>query len=124
MGLFKSKSERATDQAVRQTRQFGGKLADRTNAAIDDGSDRLKSLIDDLESALKSKDLDVGAVRENVRGKLDRVRSAVNDHGATLSRDLGEAFGTADEFAHQKPWQVIGAVAGVALVIGFLAGRS
>lgn len=124
MGLFKSKSERATDQAVRQTRQFGGKLAERTSSVIDDGSDRLKNLIDDLEASLKSRDLDVGAVRENVRGKLDRVRSAVNDHSANLSRDLGEALGTADEFAHQKPWQVIGAVAGVALVIGFLAGRS
>lgn len=124
MGLFKSKSERATDQAAHQTRQFGGKLADRTSAAIDDGSNRLKNLIDDLEASLKSKDIDVGAVRENARSKLDRVRSAVNDHSATLSHDLGEAFGTADEFAHQKPWQVIGAVAGLALVIGFLAGRS
>lgn len=124
MGLFKSKTERNADQVVRQTREFGGRLADRTTNAIDDGSDRLKGLIGDLEAALKSKDLDPASVRETFRGKLDKVRSAVGDHSVTLSKDFNDALGTADEFARQKPWQVIGAVAGIALVIGFLAGRS
>lgn len=123
MGLFKSKSARATDDAINQARQFGGRLAERTNTAIDDGGDHLKHLIGELEAALKSKDLDPASVRDSFRGKLDKVRSAVNDHSATLSKDFGEALGNADEFAHQKPWQVIGAVAGIALIIGFLAGR-
>lgn len=124
MGLFKSKNERAADEVIRQTRKFGGQLADKTSSAIDDGSSRLKSLIDDLESTLRSSDLDASSLRDSLRGKLDKVRSSVSDRSAILSQDLNEAIGTADEYAHEKPWQVIGAVAGIALVIGFLAGRS
>jgi len=124
MGLFKSKNERLVDDTVRQTRKFGSTLADRTSAVIDDGSSRLKSLIDELEATLKSNDLDAASLSSNLRGKLDKVRSSVSDRSVTLSKDFNEALGTADEFAHQKPWQVIGAVAGVALIIGFLAGRS
>ena len=84
----------------------------------------MKSLIDELEATLKSNDLDAASLSSNLRGKLDKVRSSVSDRSVTLSKDFNEALGTADEFAHQKPWQVIGAVAGVALIIGFLAGRS
>jgi len=123
MGLFKSKNERLVDDTVRQTRKFGSTLADRTSAVMDDGGSRLKHLIDELEATLKSNDLDAASISSNLRGKLDKVRSSVSDRSVTLSKDFNEALGTADEFAHQKPWQVIGAVAGVALIIGFLAGR-
>jgi ElaB/YqjD/DUF883 family membrane-anchored ribosome-binding protein len=124
MGLFKSKGERMADDAIAQTRKFGGVVADRTSSVIDDGSSRLKSLIDELESTLKSSDLDASSLRASLRGKLDKVRSGVSDRSAMLSQDFGEALGTADDYAHEKPWQIIGAVAGIALVIGFLAGRS
>ncbi|MGI4855673.1 MAG: DUF883 family protein [Janthinobacterium lividum] len=124
MGLFTSKSERTVDNAVKQTRKVGGSLSDRASSVIDDGSDRLKSLIDDLESALKSSDLNASSLRDSVRGKLDKVRSSVTDRSAAVTQNFNDTLGTADDFAHEKPWQVIGAVAGIALVIGFLAGRS
>ena len=79
MGLFTSKKERMADDAVQQTRKTGSRLSDRASSMIDDGSDRLKSLIDDLESALKSNDLNASSLRDNVRGKLDKVRSTVSD---------------------------------------------
>ncbi|WP_267847811.1 DUF883 family protein [Robbsia betulipollinis] len=112
------------DDAVQQTRKIGGRLSDRASSVIDDGSDRLKSLIDDLESALKSSDLNASSLRDSVRSKLDTVRSSVTERGAAMSQNFNDTLGTADDFAHEKPWQVIGAVAGIALVIGFLAGRS
>lgn len=124
MGLFSSKNERTVDNAVQQTRKMGARLSDRAGSAIDDGSDRLKSLIDDLESALKSSDLNASSLRDSVRGKLEKVRSSVTDRGAAVTQNFNDTLGTADDFAHEKPWQVIGAVAGIALVIGFLAGRS
>src|SRR5882757_6430244 len=120
MGLFKSKRERLADDTIRQTRQLGSSLANAAAVVVDDGTSRLKHLIDELESALKSNDLDAASLRENLRGKLSQVRSSVNDRSAALSDDFNAALGTADHYAHEKPWQVIGAVAGVALVIGFL----
>jgi ElaB/YqjD/DUF883 family membrane-anchored ribosome-binding protein len=43
---------------------------------------------------------------------------------SAVTAKLNDAAGYADEFVHDKPWHTLGAVAGLALLVGFLAGRA
>ncbi|KKB61430.1 hypothetical protein WM40_23260 [Robbsia andropogonis] len=128
MGLFKSKSAQAADAALEQARELSAQAAAqatqaaaRGQAAIDSGGNRLKQLLSELESLVTPK---VEAALPVVRQRTDKVIARLNARGQDLSKDLQQAVGNADAYAKKNPWHIVGAAAGVALLIGFLAGRS
>ncbi|WP_347554055.1 hypothetical protein [Robbsia sp. KACC 23696] len=128
MGLFKSRSAKAADAALEQARELSAQAAaqatqaaERGQAAIDNGGNRLKQLLSELEGLVAPK---VEAALPAVRQRTDKVISRLNARGQDLSKDLYQAAGTADAYAKKNPWQIAGAAAGLALLIGFLAGRS
>jgi ElaB/YqjD/DUF883 family membrane-anchored ribosome-binding protein len=128
MGLFKSKSAQAAEAALEQARELSAQAAAqatqaaaRGQAAVEGGGSRLKQLLSELEGLVTPK---VEAALPAVRERTDKVISRLNARGQDLSKDLYQAVGTADEYAKKNPWQIVGAAAGVALLIGFLAGRS
>ena len=49
---------------------------------------------------------------------------AIKAGGKRESPISGKKRGYADDFVHDKPWHTLGAVAGLALLVGFLAGRA
>lgn len=125
MGLFKCKGERVVDSGLRRARKSGQRIAGRASDLVDDGSERLRDLIDELESTLgDSRMTDTDTLRKTIRSKLDSLRSSASTRGAAWSRDLNDVLGQADHLAREKPWQIVGGVAMAALLIGFLAGRS
>ncbi|SDV49654.1 DUF883 family protein [Chitinasiproducens palmae] len=124
MKLFKSRTERTLDDGVSKARDFTDDASSKAGKLVDDGRDQLHRVLDEIESALSSaKDVDVDGLKSNVLSKLTSARGALTEKSASVGRTLNDALGQADEVARQKPWHVVGAVAGLALVIGFLAGR-
>lgn len=128
MGLF-GKTNRSLanglDEARQHARHVADDIGDAAGDAAGNASARLRSLIDELESTLSdSASVDVNKLRSQLQEKLDATRSSLGDTGSRLAHDVGRAFDNADDFVHAKPWQTIAAVAGIALVAGFLAARS
>jgi ElaB/YqjD/DUF883 family membrane-anchored ribosome-binding protein len=93
--------------------------------AVDSASAQLRSLLDELDSSIRdAKDIDVGQLRKDLQGKLRAARAQFDGSSSVIADKFTDAAGYADEFVHDKPWHTLGAVAGVALLVGFLAGRS
>lgn len=57
-----------------------------------------------------------------MQSKLKTARTQMNGAGNALAGRLNDAAGYADEFVHDKPWHTLGAVARLALLVGFLGG--
>lgn len=50
------------------------------------------------------------------KGRLSEAEAAVVDHGKKAAR-------ATDDYVHENPWQSVGMAAGVAFLLGLLAGR-
>lgn len=124
MKLFKSRSERAIDDGVDTARDIADKAGDKADGLLSSGRDQLHQVIDQIESVLNTaKGTSVDDLKSSVFGALSTARSAVNERSSNLRGNLNDALEQADQVARKKPWHVVGAVAGVALLVGFLAGR-
>lgn len=86
-----------------------------------------KAIVADTEELLK---LTAGQAGE----KLGDVRTRLNDRLAVAKERLSEAeavvvektkqvANATDDYVHKNPWQSVGAAAGVAFLLGLLAGR-
>jgi ElaB/YqjD/DUF883 family membrane-anchored ribosome-binding protein len=51
------------------------------------------------------------------------VRDRLSAAQEEVSRRARAALDDADEYVHENPWQALGVTAGVAFLIGLLAGR-
>jgi ElaB/YqjD/DUF883 family membrane-anchored ribosome-binding protein len=122
MGLF---TRSTLDSKINGAADLGQRAARGASDAVDTASDQLRSLLDDLESSLSSgKDFDADKLRKELQSKLKTARSQMNGASQAFVGRFNDAAGYADEFVHDKPWHTLGAVAGLALLVGFLAGRS
>ncbi|KMQ81045.1 Permeases of the major facilitator superfamily [Candidatus Burkholderia pumila] len=122
MGLF---TRSTLDSKINGAADIGQRAASGASDAVDTASDQLRSLLDDLESSLSSgKDFDADKLRKELQSKLKSARSQMNGASQAFVGRFNDAAGYADEFVHDKPWHTLGAVAGLALLVGFLAGRS
>jgi ElaB/YqjD/DUF883 family membrane-anchored ribosome-binding protein len=122
MGLF---TRSTLDSKINGAADLGQRAVRSTSDAVDSASDQLRSLLDDLEGSIKNgKDFDADKLRRELQSKLKTARSQMNGASNAVSGRLNDAAGYADDFVHDKPWHTLGAVAGLALLVGFLAGRS
>lgn len=122
MGLF---TRSTLDSKINGAADLGARAARGAGEAVDTASSQLRSLLDELDSSIRdAKDVDADKLRKDLQAKLKSVRSQIDGAGSAISGRLGDAAGYADEFVHDKPWHTLGAVAGLALLVGYLAGRA
>ena len=86
-----------------------------------------KVVIADAEELLKLTAGEAGEKLTEVRSRLhDRLSSAkgqVADAESLLREQACKMAAATDDYVHQKPWQAVGMAAGVAFLLGLLAGR-
>ncbi|SAL37889.1 membrane protein [Caballeronia peredens] len=122
MGLF---TRSTLDSKINGAADIGARAVRGASDAVDSASGQLRSLLDDLESSIhNAKDIDADKLRKELQSKLKTARSQMNGAGGAFAGKLGDAAGYADDFVHDKPWHTLGAVAGLALLVGFLAARA
>ncbi|SAK62821.1 membrane protein [Caballeronia hypogeia] len=122
MGLF---TRSTLDSKINGAANMGERAVRGASDAVDSASSQLRSLLDDLESSISgAKDIDADKLRKELQSKLKTARSQMNGAGGVIADKLNDAAGYADDFVHDKPWHTLGAVAGLALLVGYLAGRA
>jgi ElaB/YqjD/DUF883 family membrane-anchored ribosome-binding protein len=98
-----------------------------TRAAKDKLVEDLRAVVQDAEELLKATagqtGEKIGAVRARAEESLRTARRRLSE----LEHDVVERAKTAakatDDLVHEKPWQAIAITAGVAFLLGLLAGR-
>jgi ElaB/YqjD/DUF883 family membrane-anchored ribosome-binding protein len=122
MGLF---TRSTLDSTINDAANVGQRAVRGASAVVDSASAQLRGLLDDLDSSIRdAKDIDADKLRRDLQAKLKTARAQFDGSSSAIAGRLNDAAGYADEFVHDKPWHTLGAVAGVALLLGFLAGRS
>ena len=98
-------------------------IADRRQRLVED----LKAVIADAEEllGLSAAEAGEGAVRlrERVQERLARVKDQLADAQDSALERARAAGRVADDFVHDRPWQALGAAAGIGLLLGLLIGR-
>ncbi|CAM2150057.1 ElaB protein [Pararobbsia alpina] len=114
----------AVDDSMQATRRHMKRIARRGRHAANDIGDELRTLLDELQVCLADgTQADVNTLRGQIRDRINTARSKL-DSTRDVARDRAiAAFNQTDEFVHEKPWQTIAALAGVALVVGAVLGR-
>jgi ElaB/YqjD/DUF883 family membrane-anchored ribosome-binding protein len=101
------------------------RMARHGRDAADDIGAELRSLLGELEDALSTGTAaDAAALRAQISDRLDSARARLNDTHAVFRQRASEAFDGADAYIHEKPWQTIALVGGLALVAGVLLARA
>lgn len=102
-------------------------MTEITNAQRDKLMTDLRLVIADTEELLRVTASQAGEQAKELRGRmqvrLDQAKASLahmQDVAVTKAKAAGHA---ADEFVHDKPWQAIGAAAGIGLIVGLLIGR-
>ena len=87
----------------------------------------LHTIIEDAEALLAHAVRDAGneyaGARARLESSLQAARTRLADIENSALDGLGQAGRTANAYVHENPWAVIGASAGLGVVIGLLLGR-
>lgn len=88
---------------------------------------QIKTVISDLEELVKAtKDQageEIKTVREKAEKTLGIAKEQLEKFEETSKEKIIEVVKVTDKYAHEKPWQLIGASAAVGLVLGLLINR-
>ncbi len=98
----------------------GQKMRDKLSAD-------LRGLVQDTEDLIKATAGQAGeklqAARSKVESNLNSAKSRIEDFEQFAMEKGKEAAEQVDSYVHENPWPIIGATAGVALLLGWLIGR-
>ena len=87
----------------------------------------LKSLMDDAEDLVKATATQTGDKVTDVRNRIQRAAADLKPRLAKAEAQLEDkarsTLECADGYVHESPWTIIGVAAGVAFLVGILAGR-
>lgn len=102
-------------------------MSETTHPSKDKLVSDLKVVVADAEELLKLTAGQAGEKLTDVRGRLgDRLAVAkerIADAEAALVDRSRKAARATDDYVHDHPWQSVGVAAGVAFLLGLLAGR-
>jgi ElaB/YqjD/DUF883 family membrane-anchored ribosome-binding protein len=101
--------------------------SDLTQASAEQLMDDLQTVLEDAEALLSATTGQAGERIQQVRTRAEETVRAVRDRLAAaqdeVTRRARAALDDADEYVRENPWQALGVTAGVAFLIGLLAGR-
>lgn len=87
----------------------------------------LRAVVQDAEALLEATSADGGEKIENLRARVEQsihqARERMTRAEAEAVEHARKAADTAEAFVQDKPWQAIGAAAGLGLVLGLLINR-
>lgn len=102
-------------------------MSSDTRAARDRLIEDLKVVVQDAEELLKATAGQTGdkisAVRARAEESLRNARRRLGELEEDVVARARSAAKATDELVHEKPWQSIAIAAGVAFLLGLLAGR-
>lgn len=102
-------------------------FADSSQASKDRLVADLKQMIADAEELLQATahqtEGKVADLRSRISDNLRSARSKLADAEQALESKARDAAKATDNYVHENPWKSIGAVAGIALLVGVLIGR-
>lgn len=81
----------------------------------------------DVRGVLASKDLDsvphIKALRQRIDTKLAIAKELASEKSKIAAKKARDAASTANQYAHDEPWQIAGAALAVGVLVGLLLGR-
>ena len=87
----------------------------------------LQAVVEDAEALLQATAAQTGDkvddIRARARASLKEAKSRLAEAEGEAVRQVREAAAGADRYVHDNPWQAVGVVAGIGLVLGLLIGR-
>ncbi len=87
----------------------------------------MKSMISDFEALLKATagqaDDDIQTARSRVEKSMHSVKDHIEDLEHTAVEKIKEVTVSTEKYVHDNPWPIIGTVAGLGLITGWLIGR-
>ncbi len=88
---------------------------------------QIKTVISDLEELVKvTKDQageEIKTYREKAEKTLSKAKMQLEELEKSSKEKIVEVVKVTDKYAHEKPWQLIGASAAVGLILGLLINR-
>jgi ElaB/YqjD/DUF883 family membrane-anchored ribosome-binding protein len=121
---FTDDAQRKIDRGVSEVRRTGRRTARNVQAGARDLQREARSLLNQLDQTLRdNSDVDVAVLRKRLQAQLNDARGAFGDVADSAADQVRETVARAADFARERPWQAIGVVAGVALLVGAILGR-
>jgi ElaB/YqjD/DUF883 family membrane-anchored ribosome-binding protein len=115
---------RDIDSDVADAKRAGRRVARNVRIAGNNASDDVRALLDELDDSLRNgKDTDIEALRTRLGAQLARARAVFDDAQDTVRDRLQLAIAATEDRIQDRPWETLGAVAGIAFLLGVIAGR-
>jgi ElaB/YqjD/DUF883 family membrane-anchored ribosome-binding protein len=111
-----------SSNSTENLKKAGDGIAHAAREGAARGSSELRHFFDDVEDLLgRISDVgndDVQRLKTKVADSLDSARGTVSRGAARLRERAVDAAGTADDYAREQPWTVVGIAAVVGLALG------
>ncbi|AWI77238.1 MAG: DUF883 domain-containing protein [Azoarcus sp.] len=102
-------------------------MTDTTHPSRDKLVSDLKLVVSDAEELLKltagQAGDKIGDVRSRLTDRLSDAKGRIADAEAAILDKTKKAAHATDDYVHAHPWESVGVAAGVAFLLGLLAGR-
>ena len=116
VGRIQPKETAKMEQRTDEFNQAKGKVANDIKTVIADGEALLKAAVNVSGTGL-------AVAREKLDEKLSSARTRLVDASRPAVEKARRTATAANGYVHDNPWTVIGVVAAVGALIGFLAAR-
>ena len=101
------------------------RMARHGREAAEDIGVELRALLSELEEALSDgASADAAALRSRISDQIDSARARLSGTQAAVRERAAAALDDADAYLHDRSWQTIAIVGGLALVAGILLARA
>ena len=115
---------RDIDDNVADAKRAGRRVARNVRVAGRDAGDDVRALLDDLDNSLRNgSDTDVDALRLRLGDQLAKSRAMFEDAQDNVRDRFQSAVAATEDRIQDRPWETLGAVAGIAFLLGVIAGR-
>ena len=116
-----------TKDSVVKNIGVNSKVSDKVGKKSEAIADDFRNLITETEGLLKATAQLGGAELTLARAKLNerlvQARQNLTEMGETISERASKTSEAANNYVHEKPWQVIGAGAALGFIAGILLNR-
>lgn len=102
-------------------------MKSKTSVSKEKLTSDMKSVLSDLEALLKATagqaDDEIQTARSRVEKAMHSVKDHIEDMEHAAVEKIKEVADTTEKYVHDNPWPIIGTVAGLGLITGWIIGR-